>query len=84
MRGDQQTNQHWNPYAALQAGLKKARWFKNIHVLPFIKDIKHYFPIEAEQRMEQASYEGSQVDWVGQPGMKMDAVLIITDALTYW
>lgn len=28
------------------------------------KDIRQYFPIEAEQRMEQTSYEGSQVDRV--------------------
>lgn len=28
------------------------------------KDIRHYFPIEAEQRMEQTSYECSQVDRV--------------------
>lgn len=28
------------------------------------KDIRHYFPIEAEQRMEQTSYERSKVDRV--------------------
>lgn len=35
-----------------------------------VKDIRHYFSIEAEQGMEQASYEGPQVDRVGQPGRK--------------
>lgn len=29
-----------------------------------LKDIRHHFPIEAEQRMKQSSYEGSQVDRV--------------------
>lgn len=29
------------------------------------KDIRHYFPVEAEQRMEHPSDEGSQVDRVG-------------------
>lgn len=28
------------------------------------KDIRHYFPVEAEQRVEQTSHEGSQVDGV--------------------
>lgn len=36
----------------------------------FVKDIRHYFSIEAEQGMEQASYEGPQVDRVGHPGRK--------------
>lgn len=38
----------------------------------FVKDIRHYFPIEAEQGMEHASSEGSQVDRVGQPGKTAD------------
>lgn len=28
------------------------------------KDIRHYFPVEAEQRMKHTSDEGSQVDRV--------------------
>lgn len=38
----------------------------------FVKDIRHYFSIEAEQGMEHASSEGSQVDRVGQPGKTAD------------
>lgn len=30
-----------------------------------VKDIRHYSSIEAEQGMDYAGYEGSQVDWVG-------------------
>lgn len=30
-----------------------------------VEDIRHYFSIEAEHRMEQASHEGSQIDRVG-------------------
>lgn len=35
------------------------------------KDIGNYSSIEAEQRMKQTSYEGSQVDRVWQPGRKV-------------
>lgn len=38
----------------------------------FVKDIRHYFSVEAEQGMEHASCKGSQVDRVGQPGKTAD------------
>lgn len=38
---------------------------RKLNVLFLFKDIRQYFSIEAEQGMEQAGYEGSQVDRVG-------------------
>lgn len=39
--------------------------FTFVQGLTCVKDIGHDFSIEAEQGVEQARHEGSQVDWVG-------------------
>lgn len=61
-----------------KGGQENARCSNNMHgediLNILVKDNRHYFSIEAQQGMEQASYEGSQVDWIGQPGTKTDAV----------
>lgn len=56
---------HWIWLAQQKKMPDDTKTCRDITCVTFVEDIRHYFSIEAEHRMEQASHEGSQIDRVG-------------------